>query len=94
MYAPNPFKPGSSLSHLDEADFGSLLMSPNINPGQAVRQFTGVEIGMLLDLAGRYGPSAIAEVDLGERVHRNRPLAELAGQAEEVLEAVLSRTER
>lgn len=54
----------------------------------------GVEIGMLLDLAGRYGPSAIAEVDLGERVHRNRPLAELAGQAEEVLEAVLSRTER
>lgn len=51
----------------------------------------GVEIGMLLDVAGRYGPSAIAQVDLGERVHRNRPLAELAGQADEVLAAVLAR---
>ena len=39
----------------------------------------GVEIGMLLDVAARYGPAAIAQVDLGERVHRNRPLAELIG---------------
>ncbi len=51
----------------------------------------GVEIGMLLDVAARYGPSAIAQVDLGERVHRNRPLAQLAGQADEVLAAVLDR---
>lgn len=51
----------------------------------------GVEIGMLLDVARKYGPSAIGQVDLGERVHRNRPLAELAGQADEVLEAVLAR---
>ncbi|MDQ4068530.1 MAG: glycosyltransferase, partial [Actinomycetota bacterium] len=52
----------------------------------------GVEIGMLIDLARRYGADAIVEVDLGERVHRNRPLAELSGQADEVLAAVLSRT--
>jgi glucosyl-3-phosphoglycerate synthase len=52
----------------------------------------GVEIGMLIDVARRFGPSAIAQVDLGERVHRNRPLDELAGQADEVLEAVLSRS--
>ena len=52
----------------------------------------GVEIGMLIDVARRFGPAAIAQVDLGERVHRNRPLAELAGQADEVLAAVLART--
>ncbi len=51
----------------------------------------GVEIGMLLDLGRRYGPGAIAEVDLGERVHRNRPLPELAGPAREILDAVLRR---
>ena len=54
----------------------------------------GVEVGMLLDVARRFGPSAIAQVDLGERVHRNRPLAELAGQADEVLDAILARVER
>lgn len=51
----------------------------------------GVEIGMLIDVALRYGPASIAQVDLGERVHRNRPLAQLAGQADEVLAAVLDR---
>jgi glucosyl-3-phosphoglycerate synthase len=52
----------------------------------------GVEIGMLIDVARRFGPSAITQVDLGTRLHRNRPLAELAGQADEVLAAVLART--
>ena len=52
----------------------------------------GVEIGMLIDVARRFGPAAIAQVELGERVHRNRPLAELAGQADEILAAVLART--
>lgn len=52
----------------------------------------GVEIGMLIDVTRRFGPRAIGQVDLGERVHRNRPLDELAGQADDVLAAVLSRT--
>lgn len=52
----------------------------------------GVEIGMLIDVARRYGPAAVTQVHLGTRIHRNRPLAELAGQADEVLAAVLSRT--
>ena len=41
----------------------------------------GVEMGMLIDVAHRYGTSAIAQVDLDVRVHRNRPLRELAPQA-------------
>jgi glucosyl-3-phosphoglycerate synthase len=59
--------------------------------GMALEPGYGVEIGMLLDVARRYGAGAITQVDLGERIHRNRPLDELAGQADEVLAAVLSR---
>ncbi len=52
----------------------------------------GVEMGLLLDVAERHGSGAIAQVDLGVRVHRNRPLAELAPQAREVLSAALGRS--
>jgi glucosyl-3-phosphoglycerate synthase len=52
-----------------------------------------VEIGLLLDVATRFGAGAIAEVDLGERVHRNRPLEELRFQAGAVLDAVLRRVD-
>lgn len=51
----------------------------------------GVEIALLLDVAERYGVGALAQVDLGTRSHRNRPLADLAPQAREVLEAALAR---
>ena len=51
----------------------------------------GVEMGLLLDVPSRYGTGAIAQVDLGSRRHRNRPLAELAPQAREVLATALSR---
>jgi glucosyl-3-phosphoglycerate synthase len=51
----------------------------------------GVEIGLLIDVARRHGLGAIAEVDLGVRVHRNRSLAELGPEARDVLAAVLAR---
>lgn len=51
----------------------------------------GVEIGMLIDLAERFGPQALAQVDLGVRVHRSRPLDQLVPQAHSVLGAVLDR---
>jgi len=51
----------------------------------------GVDIGLLIDVAERFGLDAIAQVDLGTRFHRNRPLAELAPQATAVLQAVLRR---
>ncbi|HET7487405.1 MAG TPA: glucosyl-3-phosphoglycerate synthase [Acidimicrobiales bacterium] len=50
-----------------------------------------VEIGLLIDVYRRYGRAAVADVDLGERVHRNRPLADLRPHATAVLDAVLSR---
>jgi glucosyl-3-phosphoglycerate synthase len=49
----------------------------------------GVELKLLLDVASRFGTEAIAQVDLGERVHRNRPLADLVPQAKEVLAVAL-----
>lgn len=51
----------------------------------------GVEIGLLIDVASRLGVSAIAQVDLGSRVHRNRSLDELRPQAAEVLRTALAR---
>ena len=52
----------------------------------------GVEMGLLLDVAAAYGVAAIAQVDLGERFHRNRPLTALREQSRQVLRAALSRT--
>ncbi len=51
----------------------------------------GVEIGLLIDVFLRHGLDAIVEVDLGERVHRNRPLQDLRPHADDVLAAVLNR---
>lgn len=50
-----------------------------------------VEIGLLIDVWRRWGLSAIAEVDLGSRAHRNRPLDELGAMATEVIAAALER---
>jgi glucosyl-3-phosphoglycerate synthase len=48
-----------------------------------------VELGLLIDVARRFGPGSIAQVDLGVRSHRNRPLAELRPQAEAILKLAL-----
>ncbi len=51
-----------------------------------------VEIALLIDVAARFGVESIAQVDLGVRVHRNRPLDQLRPQATEILAAALART--
>mgnify|MGYP006287474043 CR=1 FL=1 len=51
----------------------------------------GVEIGLTLDMADAFGVDSIAQVDLGVRGHRNRPLAQLHEQALQVSRALLSR---
>jgi glucosyl-3-phosphoglycerate synthase len=51
----------------------------------------GVEIALLIDVATHLGPGVLAQVDLGERIHRNRPLHELRPQAVDVLRAALDR---
>jgi glucosyl-3-phosphoglycerate synthase len=51
----------------------------------------GVDLALLLDAAALVGRDAFAEVDLGVRLHRNRPLSELAVQARTVLAVALHR---
>jgi glucosyl-3-phosphoglycerate synthase len=51
----------------------------------------GVDIGLLIDIAARFGVNSLAQVDLGQRVHRNRPLHELSPMAAQVLQAALHR---
>ncbi len=50
-----------------------------------------VELGLLVDVLAHFGPEVIAQVDLGVRVHRNRPLDELRPQATDILRAALVR---
>jgi len=52
----------------------------------------GVEIALLLDVAAKWGIETIAQVDLGMRRHRNRPLEELRPMATEILEVILTRS--
>lgn len=62
----------------------------------AVPFFTGygVDVGLLIDLAATIGLDAMAQVDLEERVHRNRPLRELRAMATVIARTILRRAER
>lgn len=51
----------------------------------------GVDLALVIDVAERFGAGVIAEVDLGVRIHRNRPLHELAPQAAQILDVALQR---
>jgi glucosyl-3-phosphoglycerate synthase len=54
----------------------------------------GVELGLLIDVAARFGVEHVAQVDLGVRVHRNRPLGDLRVEATDVLRTGLHRAGR
>jgi hypothetical protein len=60
---------------------------------EAVPFFTGygVEMGLIIDIAERFGVEAMAQVDLEERIHRNRPIGELSRMSFAVLNAALRR---
>ena len=51
----------------------------------------GVELGALIDVRSLLGVQGIAQCDMGERRHRNRPLAELAPMAETIMRLALER---
>lgn len=54
----------------------------------------GVEMGLLLDTAARCGPDAIAQVDLGRRVHRHQPVAALGLMSAEIAATAMRRLDR
>ena len=49
------------------------------------------DIALLIDVAARFGLDAIAQVDLGTRIHRNHPIDELSPQALAIMQTVLAR---
>lgn len=51
----------------------------------------GVETGLLIDLWSRFGLSAMGQVDLEERVHRNQSLHALSMMAFEIVQVVMQR---
>jgi glucosyl-3-phosphoglycerate synthase len=51
----------------------------------------GVDIGLLVDVSRAHGVDAVAQVDLGVRVHRNRPLDDLGPMATVILLTALQR---
>lgn len=51
----------------------------------------GVESGLLVDVANRWGRASISEVNLPPRRHRNRPLAELGPMADTVAAVLAQR---
>lgn len=54
----------------------------------------GVEFGLLVDLLHLVGLDAMAQVDLGERVHSHQPMAALGRMAGQILQTAWSRLER
>ncbi|MBI5649838.1 MAG: glucosyl-3-phosphoglycerate synthase [Chloroflexi bacterium] len=51
----------------------------------------GVEIGLLIDLWSRFGLSAMGQVDLEQRIHRNQSLGALSKMAFEIIQVVMTR---
>jgi hypothetical protein len=53
LFAPNPFQPGSSYSHLDEATFPAgdpnSLMTPQLGQGETIRSVGGIVKAVLKD---------------------------------------------
>lgn len=62
-----------------------LLMSLPFAPGY------GVEVGLLVDTYDKLGLDAIAQVNLGVRAHRNRPLAELGPMSRQIVATLFGR---
>jgi glucosyl-3-phosphoglycerate synthase len=55
------------------------------------QQGYGVDLALLIDLTDRFGTEILAQVDLGTRIHRNRPLRELGPQSAAILAMALRR---
>jgi len=53
----------------------------------------GVETGLLIDILNAYGLQAIAQVDLQERIHRNKPLPALSPMSFAIIQVVVRRLE-
>lgn len=54
----------------------------------------GVETGLLIDIFEKFGLSAIAQVDLQERIHHNQPLESLSKMSFAIIQTIVRRIEK
>ncbi len=80
-----------TLAHLRQPLAGEVATRRVAIEGVGFVDGYGVDVGLLLDIAARYGADAIGEVSIASRAHRNRPLHELTPMAIEVLRVILHR---
>ena len=80
------------LAHIRQPLGGEYAVRRDVAMATPFEVDYGVEMGLLIDISRAYGVNSIAQVDLGARTHRNRPLSELHEQAIQVMRAALSRT--
>ena len=79
------------LAHIAQPLAGECAVRRSALEAAPLADGYGIEIGLLIDIYKRFGIEAIAEADLDERIHRNRPLHQLRPHAREVLDAVMQR---
>ncbi|MCF4006896.1 glucosyl-3-phosphoglycerate synthase [Corynebacterium uropygiale] len=79
------------LSHIPQPLAGEYAVRRSVARRVPFVEGYGVEAGLLVDVARRWGPGAIRSVELGPRAHRNRPLEELSPMAEIVAATLIDR---
>ncbi|MEY2471665.1 MAG: glucosyl-3-phosphoglycerate synthase [Actinomycetota bacterium] len=80
-----------SLAHLRQPLAGEVAIRRGALERVGFVDGYGVDVGLLLDIAARYGADAIGEVSVAARAHRNRPMHQLKPMAVEVLRVILNR---
>jgi glucosyl-3-phosphoglycerate synthase len=79
------------LSSIDQPLAGETAAPRSVLEKCGLADGYAVELALLVDVATLFGVERIAQVDLGTRIHRNRPLSELRPQSTDVLRAALAR---
>ncbi len=89
--APNSFAPLPGLGEIRQPLAGETAGRRSAFDAITLEKAYGVEIALLIDIARQFGVRSLAQVDLGVRRHRNRPLEELRPMSMDVLRAALKR---
>lgn len=79
------------LSHIHQPLSGEYALRRDVAQEVPFVHGYGVDVGLLIDVAREHGFDAVAQVQLPDRVHRNRPLHELASMAQVVARTILQR---